>query len=192
MARHLLLPDLDDVPALARNMAILGARHACSSGVRVWDRRTPADYRHAALALNKAGHALAQEGIQLHYHNHDFEFQVEAQPTAPAGMDLLLAAGDPAAWSLCLDVGWAQRGGSDPVAFLRAQRARVAYVHLRDFTADGGSTALGDGAIDLPSVVAEIADNPRIRWAMVEQEPGADPLADARRSKEYLQRRHAW
>ncbi len=41
VARHLLLPDLDDVPPLARNMAILGARHGCSSGVRVWTGGRP-------------------------------------------------------------------------------------------------------------------------------------------------------
>jgi sugar phosphate isomerase/epimerase len=176
-ARHIGLPDLDDLPALEASLAALGAGHVCNSGLRDWHRRTAEDYREAATTLHRCGQILADRGIRLHYHHHEFEFAPLADGIC--GMDILLDGCDPGRWDLCFDVGWAHLAGVDPLAFLRRHRGRIGYIHLRDQADDGRSVALGAGVLDLAGVVAEIRCHPRIRWAMVEQEPGDDPLADA-------------
>ena len=189
-ARHLVLAELDALQREADIAHALGASDLCSSGLHDWHRRTAADYRDAARRLNQAGARLRALGLHLHYHNHDFEFlPVDGART---GMDLLLEHGDPAAWDFCIDVGWVQEGGTDPVAFLRRHRARIGFIHLRDFTPAHVSAALGAGAMDLAAIVAELQTMPGVRWAMVEQERGADPARDARASRDLLRQRFAW
>jgi len=66
----------------------------------------------------------------------------------------------------------------------------VGFVHLRDFR-DAESLPLGDGDIDLAGVVAELPNLPRLRWVIVEQDPGRpDPVDDLRRSRRFLQARY--
>lgn len=189
-ARHLVLADLDALQREADIARTLGASDICSSGLYDWHRRSADDYRDAAQRLNQAGATLRARGIHLHYHNHAFEFlPVDGLRT---GIDLLLERGDPAAWDFCIDVGWVQQGGADPVAFLRQHRERISFIHLRDFTAAKVSASIGAGAMDLDAIVAELATMPLVRWAMVEQETGTDPAHDARSSREVLRQRFAW
>jgi len=189
-ARHMVLAELDDPAAVARSCALLGTATICSSGLRVWDQRSAEKYREAALALNAAGTALRRHGIALAYHHHDFEF--EPVLGARTGMDLLMEHGDPGAWSFCIDVGWVQQAGLDPLSYLRTHRHRTTYVHLRDQTKDRHSTPLGRGIIDLRAIVHEIESNTRIRYAMVEQEPGPDPVMDAALSRKFLYDGFGW
>jgi sugar phosphate isomerase/epimerase len=189
-ARHLTLAELDALEREAEIVHALGANDICSSGLYSWNQRSAQDYIDSARRLNQAGAALRAHGIHLHYHNHEFEFL--AMDGARTGMDLLLEHGDPAAWDFCIDVGWVQQGGVDPVAFLREHRERIRFIHLRDFSAANVSTTIGAGAMDLPAIVEELRTMPRLRWAMVEQEPGVDPSGDARSSRQFLQSRFSW
>jgi len=119
-------------------------------------------------------------GLHLHDHTHDFEvLPVDGLRT---GMDLLLEHGDTAAWDFCIDVGWVQQGRTDPVACLRRHRARIGFIHLRDFTPAHVSAALGAGAMDLAAIVAELQTMPGVHWAMVEQERGG--RSRARRARQ--------
>ena len=58
------------------------------------------------------GKQFRDEGIHLHYHNHDFEFlKVDGNKT---GMDILMEGLDFRVVDLCVDVAWVMRGGDDP------------------------------------------------------------------------------
>ncbi len=182
-ARHVVLKDLAQLEELAASTLILKARHLVSSGLQVWDQRSAGDYRSACQALNRAGLLLRRQGIQLHYHHHDFEF---AEVGGTTGLALLMEQRDPAAWDLCIDVGWVQQARHDPRAFLHQHRDSVSYVHLRDFTGADASCPLGQGVIDLPGIIQEVELNPRITRVMVEQEPSSDTAGDARASLEHV------
>jgi inosose dehydratase len=119
----------------------------------------------------------------LHPHAGTYvEFADEIEP--------LLAVAD-----LCLDTGHLAYAGIDPAEACRAWRPR--YVHLKDvdlaragpdFWASVGAgafTPLGAGDVDLPAVLRELAGYDG--YAVVEQDRAADPVADLRASRRYLE-----
>lgn len=80
--------------------------------------------------IRRAGKRCQERGIQLLYHNHDFEFQkINGQYILDAyysaiSADLLQTE---------LDVCWVNVGGEDPAAYLRKYSGRAPIVHLKDF-----------------------------------------------------------
>lgn len=71
---------------------------------------------------------LAEHGIQLYYHNHHIEFQkyegeylldIIKNNTSNIGFEL--------------DVHWIQRGGENPLEFIKKYAGRVALLHLKDY-----------------------------------------------------------
>ena len=131
-------------------------------------------------------HALQQEGLGLHYHNHDFEFApVEGMQT---GMDLLLEELDSSAVSLCFDAGWAAKAGHDPVAFLRLHAARIRTLYLRDFRG-ADLVALGGGRSTSPPSSRPCPPCRNLHAALVEAGSGTKtPVEDMAASRHFLQR----
>ncbi|MBG0829191.1 TIM barrel protein [Planomonospora sp. ID67723] len=109
--------------------------------------------------------------------------------------------------SLCLDTGHLWLAGGDPVAAARRWRDRIRQVHLKDAcreilgrarsaggdlaaaVAAGAFTALGDGEVDLPGVLAELGGYEG--WLVVEQDApiSRDPgraLADQSANRAWL------
>lgn len=181
---HLTPARLLDLKPVLSEMRILGGRDLCSSGLFDWHQRTEADYRLTAAILNRAGLQLRQEGIHLHYHNHDFELNERVGDRT--ALEFLLELFDPEAVDLCVDVGWVAKAGHDPVPFLRRHRERIGYLHLKDFDAEGWAE-LGRGQVNWPAVMAVLPELPQVRWAMIEQDSSRrDPLESIRLSREYL------
>jgi inosose dehydratase len=93
---------------------------------------------------------------------------------------------------LCLDTGHCAYAGDDPAALYRRWAERIPYLHLKDIDParrDGDFWAsvragvfrpLGEGAVDLPGLLAALAEHGFDGWAVVEQDrvPGGDPVAD--------------
>lgn len=181
---HVGLTALLDVPPLIAYLKAVDSRDICNSGLRAWNNRSADDYRDAISVLNEAGRAFRQEGILLHYHHHDFEFEaVDGQKT---GMDLLLEGLDPDAVDLCVDIAWVTKGGSDPAVYLTQHQDRISYLHFKDFNADGWCE-LGRGQVDIAGVMQVLPDLPNIRWVMVEQDTTQiDPRESIAISRRYL------
>ena len=58
----------------------------------------------------------------------------------------------------CVDVGNFARADVDPIEALRRLRGQIHELHVKDVTAKGEYTLLGDGIIDLEGVFAELRD----------------------------------
>lgn len=84
--------------------------------------------RDAAQQAQQAVPVFADHGVTLCFHNHSIEF---AKVDGARALDIILEAAP--ALALELDVHWAYRGGSDPVATLRHYGERVQLVHLKDY-----------------------------------------------------------
>jgi len=87
------------------------------------------------------------------------------------------------------DTGHLAVGGMDPVEIIRQFRDRVNHVHLKDADASGHWVQNGSGAIDMPGVVAYLAQTGYSGWIVVEDEsPEAeqDPHAAASANGEYI------
>jgi len=105
----------------------------------------------------------------LLYHNHDHEFVPVGTATA---YDRLI---DATTVGFEVDVGWVRAAGRDPVALLETLAGRVPVVHLKDVTAAGEPTRLGDGVVDLDGVVAA-AREAGTEWLVFEHDAPDDPL----------------
>jgi len=131
------------------------------------ERRTSAeDFAKLGEQLNSIGAACKQAGIQLCYHNHDFEFQ---QFDGVYALDKLYASTDPELLKAELDVYWVQYAGVDPVAYVAKYADRAPLIHLKDMTSDGTRffAEVGEGIVDLEGVIAVATG---AEWLVVEQD----------------------
>src|SRR5499427_9795997 len=139
------------------------------------------DWKWNAEEFNKLGEQIKKAGLQLGYHNHNFEWKVYGNTT---GYDEFLQLTDPNLVKLELDCGWATVAGQDPSAYLTKHSDRYSLLHIKDFRKgfiprttlmgkDPGApigTELGRGAIDYTGIF-EVAKKAKIKALYVEQEP---------------------
>lgn len=162
--------------------------------------------------IRKIGEACTAAGIQLLYHNHDFEFVVIDGVYA---LDALYAAVPMPYLATELDTCWAKVSGVDPADYLRKYAGRSPVVHLKDFIATGSVSGkplyalidktgkdktsevvdrssfdfrpLGKGVQDIPAIL-KAAEDAGTDWVIVEQDRSVErPSMEAISiSREYL------
>ena len=183
---HVGLKGLLDLKPIIAYLQAVGGADVCNSALMTWNSRTLQDYQEGIKVLNAAGRSLRSEGIHLHYHNHDFEFQkVDGNKT---GMDLLMEGLDFRVVDLCVDVAWVMRGGGNPAAYLEKHKDKVGYLHFKDY--DGTNwIELGQGKVDFAGIMKVLPKLMKVRWVMIEQDDTQiDPMDSARISREYLKK----
>jgi len=144
--------------------------------------QTRADLEKFCRALNKGGEICAREGHVLNFHNHSAEF------TAHDGLvpyDFILANTDPRWVKFEIDLYWAVKGGADPVEYFRRQKGRYRQCHLKDGTASGEITVVGEGIMKFKPLI-EAARAAGVEHYYVEQDGAADPLKASRQAYDYL------
>jgi sugar phosphate isomerase/epimerase len=148
-------------------------------------RQTLDDYKKLAAILNKAGAECKKAGIQLAYHNHDFEF---APLDGRLPFDLLLAETDAKLVKIELDLYWITKAGHDPLAYFAKHPGRFPLVHVKDMdnTPQKSFTEVGRGTIDFKKIFAQ-SGQAGIRHYFVEQDqcPGS-PFDSIKVSVDYL------
>ncbi len=82
--------------------------------------------------VRTVGAKLAQHGIQLCYHNHDFELE---KIDGKYILDRLYEDVEEPLLFTELDLCWIKYGGEDPVAYLNKYAKRSKIVHFKDFYA---------------------------------------------------------
>lgn len=170
--------------AVFRTSTILGNRYVVVPWIAPVQRRTIADYRGVARELNEFGRAARDAGLQLGYHNHDFELQAIGTVVP---YDVLLDETDPALVAMELDLFWLAKGGFSPASYFERHPGRFAMVHVKDMSPEGAMVDVGSGTLDFRSVFAA-AERAGIRHAFAEHDSPADPLASARASFSALAR----
>jgi len=139
------------------------------------------DWKWNAEQFNKVGEQVKAAGLQLGYHNHNFEFKSYGSTT---GYDEFLRLTDPDLVKLELDCGWVMVAGKDPIAYLKKYPNRYRLLHIKDFKKGFTPrtnlmdkdpeapvpTELGRGAIDYGPIF-KAARECKIRSYFVEQEP---------------------
>ena len=150
-----------------------------------------------------ADEARAQ-GIQLLYHNHDFEF---VRLNGEYALDLLYK--EIPALQTELDTCWVNVGGENPAAYVRKYTGRAPVVHLKDFFGEKSEDMyeligiekkapkrpsgfefrpLGAGLQDIPAIL-DAAKDAGAEWVVVEQDNasmGKTPLESIEMSINYL------
>ena len=143
-------------------------------------------YLRLADVLNGLGERARAAGVQLGYHNHDFEFETFGTDR-PAYFDFVERL-DPGLVVLELDLYWAMVAGYDPVEIFERYPGRFPLWHVKDGAgADWTQTVVGGGRIDWPRIFAA-SETAGLRHAFLEADnpPDGDGLAFARQSVAYV------
>jgi sugar phosphate isomerase/epimerase len=185
---HVPLTDLEgDLNPALDYYAELGAKFiACP-----WlpqDRRSADGYKRLAGSLDSAGARARDRGLQLCYHNHDFEFDEYGGKT---GFDMLFGATNPDLVKIELDTYWAEFAGHDPADLIRRYAGRIPLVHLKDMTGSETPTfaEVGEGRMDFQAIFQACGESGGVAWYIVEQDKcERPPLESARMSLDNLRK----
>ena len=152
------------------------------------------------------GEVAKKLGMQLLYHNHDFEF---LKIDGKYALDILYDSVSEDLLKTELDTCWVNVGGEVPADYLRKYSGRAPVVHLKDFVgsksenmyeligidkkAEPASVAfelrpVGSGKQDFPAIL-EAAKKAGAYWVVVEQDKASmdlTPMECAEKSRAYL------
>ncbi len=123
----------------------IGCRDIIIPGAPVYSRP---DIDKFISQVNEWQPKIRAAGLELHYHNHDGEFRVTADGIIPH--DELAARTE---LKFEIDTYWAYVAGRDPIEVLEYYGDRVAFIHLKDGTADKVGKSLGLGTAPVKAVL---------------------------------------
>ncbi len=203
---NMLTTDLENQLSLYQT---LGVEYIAYPYMVEGQRPGDADYETVLENMRLIGKQAGSKGIQMLYHNHEFEFEkIDGQYKLEYQFDHLT----PKELQAELDTCWVTVSGEDPAAYIRKFTGRCPVVHLKDFymsgekpahlyaliglpetEADEGESKLefrptGEGMLNIPAIL-EAAKDAGSKWIIVEQDNpslGMDQMECARASIEYL------
>lgn len=158
----------DDVKNFCEVGHALGHSHIIIPWLKEEGRKTIDQYKTLAEKINKAGEICKSAGLQLAYHNHDFEF---IDMNGQHGYDILLNNTDASLVKMEMDLYWVVRAGYQPVEIFKKHTGRFAFWHVKDMDkADRTkNTEVGNGTVDFKTIFAS-AKLAGVKHYIVEQE----------------------
>jgi sugar phosphate isomerase/epimerase len=173
----------------------IGLKHLVIPYLADSNRKTLDDYKKVAAHANKSAALAKSAGIQLSYHNHNFEF--EPKENGISGFDVFVKEFS-ADMKFELDVFWVKAAGIDPVELVNKLNGRVSQLHLKDLKKDipiptyaglpdDAFQEIGDGIIAMAPILAA-AQKAGVEHCHVEQDQSPDALASIKQSIDFLRK----
>ena len=176
---------LNDWDKAVDDAAALGIKYMICAWLSPSERGTLEHYKKVGGDLNKAGEACKKAGIQLCYHNHDFEF-IREDGKYP--YETLLANTDKNLVKMEMDMYWVTKAKQDPIALINEHPGRFPLWHLKDMDnkPDQMFTEVGNGIIDFKKIF-QSANKAGLKYFFVEQDicPGS-PFDSITKSFNYI------
>ncbi len=175
-----------------------GLSHLVFGYLTPGERQSLDDYRKWADLLNQAGEKARSHGLQMAYHNHNFEFAPIGNNSHLLPFELLAERLDAQLMPFELDVFWAAIAGHDPAELIKKYGNRLELLHLKDLQAntailtdtaevpEAAFQALGQGTLGIKAL-ATLGKEQGVRHCFVEQDFSPNPLEDMAISINYLQ-----
>lgn len=134
---------------------------------------------HAVKVMSAAKKTVADNGMELLYHNHSHEFKKLENGSLP-----LVLIGE--SCNLELDTYWVFYAGVEPCSFIREHADNISLIHLKDGNFEGVPCAIGEGYNNIKGI-SEMSQRIGMEWLIVENDkPTPDGLSDVGRSIRYL------
>lgn len=176
------------------------------------DRRPGTDgFEQTIKDIEALGEVAQRHGIQLLYHNHDFEFQ---KINGEYALDVLYQSVASELLQTEIDTCWVNVAGEDPSSYIRKYSGRSPVVHLKDFVMGGkgkpehmyeligveaketaikeeetfGFRPVGYGVQNFPAILTA-SEEAGAEWVIVEQDKpsmGKTAIECAELSRKYL------
>lgn len=106
-------------------------------------------------------------GLELLYHNHDFELVPDENGVVL--LDYMLEYTDPELVNFQMDLYWVTKAGANPLAYFEKYPGRFKSWHLKDMDDQGRFAPVGTGSIDFKRILAEKARS-GMEYYIVEQD----------------------
>lgn len=204
---------LSDAEASVACLQIIGAKYSAIPWMGKEKHAGMPVFCQTIDEITRVGRTLKNAGIQLLYHNHDFEFE---KYEGKFLLDCLYEAIPADLLQTEIDTCWVRYAGYEPGAYLRKYVGRSPVVHLKDFTCSNfnmgpvyalinnsgmaGKPAsredagfkfqpVGYGMQDIPAILTASEDI-GADIVVVEQDESTDraPMEAAKMSRDYLRR----
>ena len=164
------------------------------------------NYEYTLDYIKVIGKAAKKLGMQLCYHNHDFEFMTIGGKYA---LDIMYETIDADLLQTELDTCWVNVGGVNPSEYVKKYAGRAPIVHIKDFFGEKSENMyeiigeenkapkrpegfefrpVGAGLQNIPSIL-EASKEAGAEWIIVEQDSpsmGLTPMECIAKSIEYL------
>ena len=166
--------------------AEVGLKYMVCAWLSPTERGTLDHYKKVADDLNVAGEKCKKAGIQLCYHNHNFEFEKQGDQYP---YDILMAT-DKDLVKMEMDIYWIKKAGQDPIALFKKHPGRYPLWHAKDMdnTPQQNFTEVGNGVINFKEIF-KYKNLAGMKYFFVEQDmcPG-DPFVSIAESIAYIKK----
>ncbi len=197
---------LKDPAGVLSQYAEIGCKYVAVPYLSPEHRPGTPNFDYVVEFIGILGKAAKKLGIQMLYHNHDFEFM---KLDGKYALDILYDTVPADLLATELDTCWVNVGGEDPSAYIEKYSGRAPVVHLKDFFGEKSDDMyeligidrkaptrpsgfefrpVGAGLQNFPKIVAA-SEKAGCKWLVVEQDQpsmGLSPLECAAKSREYL------
>ena len=167
--------------------AAVGTKYMVCAFLSPAERGNLDHYKYVAEQLNKAGERCKKSGLQLCYHNHDFEFEKQDEKYP---YDVLLNNTDKHLVKMEIDLYWIKKANQDAIAIFKKHPGRFPLWHVKDMdnTPKRAFTEVGNGIIDFKEIFKH-ANTAGMKYFFVEQDqtPGS-PFDSITQSIAYIKK----
>lgn len=127
---------------------------------------TEAGIKQMADYFNRIGKIASEYGLMLGYHNHSGEYQ-KLKGSDKVMWEYLVENTDPRYVCFELDVYWCEKGGKDPVEYLKKYPSRIHMLHVKDYFVIGQS-----GKVDFEGIFKQFYKNGMSEYVVEIETPG--------------------
>lgn len=198
---------LADPKGVLAQYAEIGVKFVAVPYLKPEHRPGTEEFPEVVKNIGMIGKAAKELGIQLVYHNHDFEF---IKLNGKYALDILYETVPAEYLQTELDVCWVSVGGENPPAYLRKYAGRSPIVHLKDYVGEKSENmygligigdgqapkrpdgfafrSVGDGLQNFPAILEAVGEI-GAQWVVVEQDrptDGMTPMECIEKSVKYL------
>ena len=167
--------------------AEIGLKYMVCAYLSTAERGSLDHYKQVAEDFNKAGEICKKAGIQLAYHNHDFEF---IQQDGKYPYETLLANTEKDLVKMEMDMYWITKANQNPGKLIDEHPGRFPLWHIKDMdkTPERAFTEVGNGIIDFKEIFTH-AKKAGLKYFFVEEDkcPG-DPFDSIAQSISYIKK----
>ena len=175
---------LNDWDRAVDDAAEVGLKYMVCAYLAESERGDIDHYKKVADGLNKAGERCKKAGMQLCYHNHNFEFEKQGD-TYP--YDILLST-DKDLVKMEIDLYWIAKAGQDALKLFSEHPGRFPLWHVKDMdkTPQQNFAEVGSGIINFKEIFKH-KEQAGMKYFFVEQDktPG-DPFVSITKSYNYI------
>jgi len=175
---------LHNLEKTAEDLNFIGAKYLVCAYL-LPEERTVENYKKLPGLLNTSGDLTARSGIQLAYHNHDFEFKKFNEEELI--YDFILKNTSPDLVKMELDLYWITRAGLNPVDYFESYPGRFPLWHIKDMNKDTDFTEVGNGIIDFKNIFKARKSAGLAYWFLEQDSSDKDIFESIVISKQYIE-----